>query len=69
MRLGSPEGTPEHLMNLEDFNDVVEHAFEIFDRVKRGFNDPARMPPPPRREWGPDRVDFFQAWMVGGFRP
>jgi hypothetical protein len=67
MRLGSPEGTPAHLMNLEDFNDVVEHAFEIFDRVKRGFNDLERMPPPPRPEWGPSRVDIFVAWMRHGF--
>jgi len=56
-----------HLMNLEDYNDVVRHADEIFDRVKRGFYDPDRMPPPPRREWGPSRVDLFQAWMIGGF--
>jgi hypothetical protein len=67
MRLGSPEGTPATLMNLENYDDVRRHADAIYERVKRGPNDPARMPPPPRPGWGPDLVDLFRAWMVGGF--
>ncbi len=67
-------GTPDHpdpypKFDLFDYNDVCQNAWDSLDRVRKGVDDPKRMPPPPDQPWSQTLIDLFAQWAAGGMPP
>ncbi|MEV5912924.1 hypothetical protein [Streptomyces chartreusis] len=53
-----------HGMNLWEYDDVVEHAEHIFDRLEGGTMPPTALGGPWPQEW----IDLFKRWKDDGFK-
>ncbi|GAA2393436.1 hypothetical protein [Streptomyces coeruleofuscus] len=53
-----------HPMNLWEYDDVVEHAEQILDRLEGGTMPPTALGGPWPQEW----IDLFRRWKEGGLK-
>ncbi len=51
-------------LDLSSYDDVKDHASDIYDQVSNGG-----MPPLPDRPWSQERVQTFKIWMDDGMQP